>query len=370
MAKEESPFAYEEVFSLILSLVQQLQEDSQSGAPRREKVQDYFERLTKWALGEYEFARRLAFEGIPVIRLAPYTALMSYFHQKPPEDFIFLHNGERACVDVKYYDSLKMLRRIEIPERYVGEIIDFKERFRLDRAFLSLKRFERWYMLDANAIRELTSNSGRYLIDILWARQHHEVLREDYCVFNMGERIRPGIPGAPSDRIYWKDADGNSLVIEAPVGATRHGILYDTIQFDDRLHKIKFEFSRDRAAEPTAPREYSSPQYWILRNLKTRLEENFRVVLPRPETAGRLSYVSGFEDLCPTVFSICDGVAEFAPTRLDERSIDLALSRALTGLKDGGYVVVGGPDAVQYYVAKLYTILLHEMQETARSLAA
>ena len=185
MTSEESPFVYEEVFSLILSLVQQLQEDSQSGAPRPDKVEDYFQRLTKWALGEYEFARRLAFEGIDTIRLAPYTVLMSYFHQKAPEDFIFFHQGKSACVDVKYYDPLKMLRRIEIPERYVSQVIDFKNRFGLDEAFLAFKRFERWYLLEAKEVLGLDKYSGRFLINVEWARQKHQILQEDYCIFNL-----------------------------------------------------------------------------------------------------------------------------------------------------------------------------------------
>ena len=363
MAREETPFAYEEVFSLILSLVQQLQEDSQSGAPRPEKVEDYFQRLTKWALGEYEFARRLAFQGISTIRLAPYAVLMSYFHQKPPGDFIFFHEGRSACVDVKYYDPLKMLRRMEIPERYVSRIIDFKDRFSMGEAFVAIKRFERWYLLEANRVSRLEKKSGHFLIDIQWARENHQVLNEEYCIFNIGERIRPGAPGIPSDRIYWYDVGGKKFAIEPPKGATRHGLLYDTIQFNDNQRKVSFDFSRDQTTDPTGRREYSGPQYWIFKNLKTRLEDNFRMVMPRPETAGWLSYVSGFEDLCPTVFSLCDAVAEFAPKGPNERSFDLAHDRALNGLRDAGYVFFGGPEAVQYYVAKLYTILLRDLQE-------
>jgi hypothetical protein len=233
--ESESPFVYEEVFSLILSLVQQLQEDSRSGVPPREKVADYFQRLTKWALGEYEFARRLAFEGIDCTRLAPYKGLMSYYRQKPPEDFIFYYGGTRACVDVKYYDSSRMLSRIEIPERYVRDVVDFKNRFHLDKAFLAMKRFERWYVLSAERIAGLARERDHFMIDIEWARQNHEVLRENHCIFNLGITKRLFFGEKATADILFPDRQGNILAVRPPERATKNGIQYESIAFDDAL---------------------------------------------------------------------------------------------------------------------------------------
>jgi hypothetical protein len=58
---DDSPFAYEEVF--ILSLTQQVLEDKEERTRRQETIENYFISLTKWALGEYEFSRRMGFEG-------------------------------------------------------------------------------------------------------------------------------------------------------------------------------------------------------------------------------------------------------------------------------------------------------------------
>jgi hypothetical protein len=101
--------------------------------------------------------------------------------------------------------------------------------------------------------------------------------------------------------------------------------------------------------------------------MRTRLEENFLQVFSQPETDGRISQVNGFEDLCPTVFSICDGIAEFAPSRSGETSMEVAHSRGLAGLQDERYVMLGGPEMVQYYVAKLYLMLLESMKKRVAS---
>ena len=360
---DDSPFAYEEVFSLILSLTQQVLEDKEKGTRKQETMENYFIRLTKWALGEYEFARRMGFDGIPVVRIAPYRVLWTYYGQRAPEDFIFQYKEERCCVDVKFYDSFRMLHRIEIPEYYVKGVQSFQHDFHLDRAFLAIKRFERWYLLDADKVSTLPKNQNRHIVEIDWARSNHEILDEQHVFFNIGRLVRPIGVGASSEEIRWHDAMGRSLVIKPPSGATKNGVDLRKIDFNHADKIAKFEFSLDMETQATQPTEVAATEYSIFRNLLSRIQENFRTIMLRDELKNKLSNVIRFEDLCPTVFTICDELPELQAKEASVPPKELAFQKGLRNLENANYVLIGQPDKVAFYVAKYFMIVLHDLRE-------
>lgn len=353
---DDSPFAYEEVFSLILSLTQQVLEDREIGAKRQETIENYFIRLTKWALGEYEFSRRMGFEGIKVVRIAPYEALWKYYGQRKPEDFIFQHNEQRCCVDVKYYDSFQMLERIEIQKHFVNSVREFQQDFHLDRAFLAIKRFERWYLLDADKIAKLPVQHDRHLIEIEWARNNHEILDERHVCFNLGKFLTGG-----KTTMVWYDRKGTSFSMTPADDDTINGVFYETLKLDEMNKKARFDFTVDMTSTKTQPIEKTGVEYSILLNLFRRTEENLRSVLLREALKNRLSNVTGFEDLCPTVFTICDELPEL---RSDGTSTckDLAFLKGLRSLEGAKYVFVGPPERVRYQLAKLFTIDVEKLR--------
>src|SRR4030043_1503338 len=134
-------FKYDEVFSLILSLVEQVSKDKGEGYLTSDTLDDYFKRLTKRTLGEYEFARRMAFEHVNLVRLAPYPILREKFKQPITMDFLMYFNGKKAWVDVKCYDMTLLKNKIIIHKHLVDDLITFKTQFGLDAAYLGIKRY-------------------------------------------------------------------------------------------------------------------------------------------------------------------------------------------------------------------------------------
>jgi len=341
----EGPFIYEEVFSLILSMTQQFLEDRDSGLLDTETTENYFSRLTKLALGEYEFARRMAFEGIPVVRLAPYKTIIDIYRQRPPEDFIFEYEGKTCCVDVKYYNSLIMQNKIILKKRYVDNVKKFCDTFALDEAYIAIKRFERWYMLKAVDIEDLPKVNGCYEIDINWARNNHEVLDEQHCIFNLGS-------GRP---IPIFEEDKKVEIINPPESVDRLGVYYGSIEINEDDGKFAFTYKENKVEE-------TGIRAGFLTNLYHRIDKNFRTILS--EGIYQLDDINGFEDLCPTVFSLIDNIRPFIKDIKDNiTDKDAAFSRCITPLSDAKYLIIGDYSDVRYFFYRLWLMKVKKLKE-------
>ena len=101
---EKYPSDYEDVFNLILSLVEQVRSDIKDNTPIvAEELEDYFHRLSKGTIGEYEFMRRVAFENYPILKIAAFPILWKRFGQPIAPDFLVLIKRKLSCVEVKNY---------------------------------------------------------------------------------------------------------------------------------------------------------------------------------------------------------------------------------------------------------------------------
>ncbi|WP_243545309.1 hypothetical protein [Pseudodesulfovibrio tunisiensis] len=289
------PSEYEDIFQLILNLVEEVKRGNDAG--KRISVADlenYFHRMTAGSLGEYEFMRRMAFYGHPVIRIAALPILWNDYSQPVSPDFIVNFGDSKICVEVKNYKWDNHLKGFVVPKRSIDNCIRFKSFFKYDRACLAVKRFERWYMFDLERI-EKKEYSSSYLIE------YDEMSRADM----LGE---PGV-------IFqlWTPPRQQKAALryaDCPPGFKNEGVIYSDIQPDEAQDYIRLRFCFGNGHEyPTEDnceiRQYRSTQMDIVnivyQTIKTNLKEVYSCGYDW-QSAVKMN----IDDVIPSTFSIHD----------------------------------------------------------------
>lgn len=304
------PSDYEDVFQLILNLVQ---ETKSEGDPSKRitaaDLEGYFHRLSMGSLGEYEFMRRMAFYGHPVMRVAAMPILWTDYAQPVSPDFITVFKNEKICVEVKNYKWDSNPNGFVVPKRSVDNCIQFKNFFRYDRACLAVKRFERWYMLDLKKVKK-KSHYGNYLIEYA-EMSKADLLDEAGIIF----------------QIWSTENNQKAAAKYAPIPDcfNNKGILYPEIRLDNtndftRLRHCNGDGKSYPREEECEVRQYRSTQKEIIAIVYETIESNIREVYSCGhdwQAAIRMN----IEDIIPSVFSIHDRMRD--EVSADELQVDI-----------------------------------------------
>jgi len=325
------PSEYEEVFTLILSLVEQVKSDISKGTHvSSDDLENYFERLSKGTLGEYEFTRRMAFEGFPVVKIAAFPILWRDYAQPVPADFIVRIGGKTACVEVKNYTWKTYLKNLVIKKSSVDNCLKFKQHLNLDAACVGIKRFGSWYLLDITDFYKfatLTGN-GKWLavpVDII---KNKNLLNEEHVIFDVGnEQIQPMKP---------------------PPDSRREGIYYKGIKYYPFQPKITFKYGTREKNEENV---HEGLQAEILGTLYLMIEERFKDL-----------FSSGYEyndvvapiDLIPTKFAITD--------RLRDKNLKHEVDSTFNTLKRSAIMIGKEIDTI-YYLKRIAGIIFHKYDQ-------
>lgn len=304
--EKNSPFQYEEVFSLMLNMYHQFVFDRENPEQEVQNVERYFYRLTRLALGEFEFARRLAFEGLKVNRLTHYDIISKIYKQHAPEDFIISKNGLNAFVDVKFYDKNNLKDKAVLNKKDIERAILNAKNFKIDLAFLAIKRFNRWYLVEAQKIKD-NFKSGKdnlYFVDIQFLRdnQRNDFLEEKPVCLNLGSQdwifkgakttIQP-----PKDNSLLKSVDLYSFP-KAPI---------------DR-NEIEFKMWNESGKKVDIFEDgYRSKILWTVFHT---LQHEIKNLLIRQEIK-QIDELSCYTDILPTEFSITDSLITSGIIELD-----------------------------------------------------
>ncbi len=297
MPKEkENPFQYEEVFSLMLNMYHQFVFDRENPEQEVQNVEKYFYRLTRLALGEFEFARRLAFEGLKVNRLTHYDIISSIYRQHAPEDFLISKNGKNAFVDVKFYDKNRLKDKVVLNKKDIERAIINATNFKVDLAFLAIKRYNRWYLIEAREIKsKIKLWNDLYFVDIDFLRKNHrnDFLQEKSVCLNLGSQ----------DWIF----NGSKLKIEPPKDNSllKSVDLYSFNKAPKDREEIEFKMWNESGDKINIFEDgYRSKILWTIYNT---LEFEIKNLLIRQEIK-QIDEIPCFTDILPTEFSITDSL--------------------------------------------------------------
>lgn len=293
---KNNPFQYEEVFSLMLNMYHQFVFDKENPEQEVQNVENYFYRLTRLALGEFEFARRLAFEGLKVNRLTHYDIISKIYKQKAPEDFIISKNKKNAFVDVKFYDKNNLKNEILLNKKDIDRAISNINNFKIDFAFIAIKRYNRWYLIDAEIIKDNHNHyNGLYKVKVDFLRKNHrnDFLEEKPVCFNLGSQdwIFKGTKtniNPPKDNSLIKSVD-----------------LYSFNKIPTDRNEIEFKMWNESGNKIGIFEDgYRSKILWTI---YSTLQNEVKNLLIRQEIK-QIDELSCFTDILPTEFSITDSL--------------------------------------------------------------
>jgi Holliday junction resolvase len=338
------PSDYEDIFQLILNLVEEVKREGNSD--RRitaDELESYFHRLTMGSLGEYEFMRRMAFSGHPVMRIAALPVLWREYSQPVSPDFIVGIGQEKVCVEVKNYKWDNNTSGVVIPKRSADNCLQFKNFFNYDRACLAVKRFERWYLLDLEKVEKAACYDNSYLISYE-QMSHADMLNESGVIFQLWTPTK-----------YQKAA---SRYAPIPDGFTNEGILYSDIRLESQDYiRLRFcsgsgdSLPRD---EDCLVRQYKSTQMEIINIVYQTIESNLKEVY----SCGydwQAAFDMNIEDVIPSVFSIHDRLRS-------EVSAD-ELQGDIDTLASSGIMFNAGRKDCLFYLYRIATRLYTELSE-------
>lgn len=290
------PSDYEDVFQLILNLVEEIKRE---GDPKRRitasDLHGYFDRLAKGSLGEYEFMRRMAFYGHPIMRIAALPALWSDYGQPVSPDFITEFQDEKVCVEVKNYKWDIHQDGFVIPQRSVNNCIKFKNYFKYDRACLAVKRFERWYMFDLETVNKKNAPFDKYLIEYA-EMSKADMLDEAGVIFQL-----------------WSTENNQKSAAHyatMPKGFKNEGIIHSDINLDESPNYVRLCHCNGNGkslprTEDCKVHQYRNIQRDIISIVYKTIDDNLREVYSGGydwQAAMKLN----IEDIIPSVFSIHD----------------------------------------------------------------
>jgi len=338
------PSDYEDIFQLILNLVEEIKREGNSD--RRvtaDDLENYFHRLTMGSLGEYEFMRRMAFYGHPVMRIAALPVLWRDYRQPVSPDFIVSLGEEKACVEVKNYKWDKHAEGFIIPKRSADNCIQFKKFFKYDRACLAVKRFERWYMLDLEKV-EKSSYYDNYLISY-GELSKSDMLNESAVTFKLW-----------TPQQFQKGAKKYAPV---PKDFTHEGVLYSDINTEESRDFIRLQFCTGNGKvqpneENCQVRQFKSTQMDIIKIVHQTIESNLKEVY----SCGydwQAAIALNIEDIIPSVFSIHDRLR-------GEVSID-ELQGDINTLASSGIVFHAERKECLFYLYRIASRLYTELSE-------
>jgi len=329
-----SPFAYENAFSLILSLQEQIQHIKPSGENAVEDLSNKFSRLSKLTIGELEFARRMGYEQIPCTRISPYPILWNDYDQPIPMDFIILLNNKRYCVDVKYYDWKKLSKEFIISKTVINTIGKFRDFHHYDGGLIGLKRFEKWYLFDIVDLKKSASNKGKVFSISFTELEKINLLNEKHICFNTGT-----------------GANHQTDIYDPHPKSTFGGIYVKTIESKDE--HIKFQFSTDSIAEQEDLLTYRGTQAIVLNSLYNKINNNLNLIC---KEFGNFAEVNNFTDSLPTAFTLSDRIQNVnSEKKLKEDYLNNFTKMKLV-FHDKG-------NSLRFYYQRLYYILTYEMRQ-------
>jgi len=338
------PSDYENTFQLILNLVEDFKREGDSD--RRitaDELENYFHRLTMGSLGEYEFMRRMAFYGHPVMRIAALPVLWREYSQPVSPDFIVGIGQEKACVEVKNYKWDNSAEGALVPQRSVDNCIKFKSYFNFDRACLAIKRFERWYLLDLESI-EKKPHFDSYLISYA-EMSKSDMLNESGVIFRL-----------------WTPPQSQEAAAKyapLPEGFTNDGVLYSDLSREDPQDRSRLRFCTGNGDsrpndENCQAREFEGTQLEIINIVFQAIESNLKEVY----SCGydwQAAFTMNIEDVIPSVFSIHDRLR-------GEISAD-ALQGHIDTLASSGVLFNAGRTDCLFYLYRIATRLYTELSE-------
>ena len=301
MREKNAPFEYEEVVKLILSLVKQVKGDFKPTLHvSSAELMDYFYRLTRGSFGEDEFSRRMAFDKIPVIRLAALPALWRLRggnQQFISPDFIIRIDNQLASVEVKNYKWESLIEDLNISRDTYQRCQKFKYLWKLDKSCIALKRFQKWYLLD---LEQVKTEVLRKKIKISFKDANkNNLIVEDLVVFICGgeyttnytkTHYKTPLKEIKKTGIWYKDLYSiNRLEIKDEPKKNPIHLSYGTGKTNSKMHQFNY------------------PENLIILLIHEIIEEGFREIFSKGFEFDSLNYT---EDLLPTKFSIADRLRE------------------------------------------------------------
>lgn len=343
------PSDYEDIFQLILNLVEEIKR--QGNSERRvtaEDLESYFHRLTLGTLGEYEFMRRMAFYGYPVMRIAALPALWTEYSQPVSPDFIVSFGDKKACVEVKNYKWDSHPEGIIVPQKSIENCIKFKRHFKFDQACLALKRFERWYLLDLEQLPKDEYSHDTYLVkypelsgaDLLKEQGITLQLWSTKYQTNMAAKYAP-----------------------LPDNFKNEGIIYEANKLSGASESIQLKYccgenERYPKSEDCQVRQLHTPQKDIIILVHKIVSANLKEIY----SCGydwQCAVKMNVEDILPSIFSIHD--------RLTGKNGLIALKNDIDTLKSSGVLYTANRKGCLFYLYGLAARLHKDLNEKLKS---
>lgn len=341
--KNDNPFQYEEIFSLMLNMYHQFVFDKDNPEQEVQNVERYFYRLTRLALGEFEFARRLAYEGLYVNRLTHYDIISKIYKQTAPEDFIISHNGKTAFIDVKFYDKNNLKENAILNKQDIERAIYNAKKFNINLAFIAIKRFNRWYLVEANLIKDKIKlyKDDLYFVEIDFLRRNHreDFLKEEPICFNLGSQDWI-FKGAKTTINPPKD---NSLIKGVDI--------YSFGKASNDRKDIEFKMWNESGIKVEIFEEgYRAKILWTIYHT---LENEIKNLLIRQEIK-QIDELTCYTDILPTEFSVTDslitsGIIEIGSNQIGKDRV----KRFLNSLYSANYII---KDHLDYMTGKTWVM--------------
>ncbi|MDC0335909.1 hypothetical protein OAN24_03305 [Pseudodesulfovibrio sp.] len=313
------PSDYEDVFQLIMNLVEEVKQDVNSKRHiTAGELENYFHRLTLGTLGEYEFTRRMASHGHPVMRIAALPVLWKEYSQPVSPDFIVDFENEKICVEVKNYKWDRHQDGLIIPKRSVHNCGKFKKFFNFDKACLAVKRFERWYMFDLESVVKKDHQSDSYLIEYS-EMSKSDMLNEQGIILQLWSNS--------------KNQETATRYAPLPDKFRNEGIIYHGIYPNESQDFIRLKYcSSDGEHTPSSDdcetRQCRGTQMDIVKIVYQAIESNLKEVY----SCGydwQYAVEMNIEDIIPSVFSIHDRLRGGVSIEVLETDIDMLASSGI-----------------------------------------
>lgn len=332
--KDSYPADYEEVFNLILSLIEQVRSDVKKEQPvSANELENYFMRLSKGTVGEYEFTRRMAFEDYPIIRIAAFPMLWMKYKQPVTPDFIAKIDNKLACIEVKNEVWKKFTKELIIKKNSLENCEKFKTFMGLDISCIAIKRFEKWYLLDTENYKKHAILKGNNYSAPIEKVCDENLLDEKLIVFDTGNQSRS--------------------VYSPPTNSKKEGVFYKNIKYSEDSKNIKLRYGHFKNQKEL---DFEGDQKEIIGIIFETIEKNFRNVLSNGYEHKDIDLI---EDILPTKFSITDKLR-------DKYKIEEVDSKFNT-LSQSGVIFIEDNKKTKYYLYRIACIIWHKYKEILKS---
>lgn len=330
--KNQYPSQYEDVFNLILSLIEQVRSDVNKKEPvSPSQLEKYFHRLARGTIGEYEFTRRMAFENYPVIRIAAFPVLWIKYSQPVTPDFIVRIDNKLACVEVKNYIWQTYTKELVIKKVSLENCKKFRDFMKLDLSCIAIRRFEKWYLIDTDEyLKHAKEVRGYYRAPINEVLDKN-LLNEDLVVFNMGNQ-----------------SDSAKERYNPPDNSTDKGVYYKGIKVNKELKELKVKYGNTMESEAL---QFEGNQKEVIEIIYETIEKNLRDIFSNGLEFDDIEFI---EDILPTRFAITDKLRDKFKIQ-DVVAIFNTLTKTV--------VYIGKNEDTTYYLYRIACIIYHKYQQ-------